>query len=248
MRAARVRFALFPLLAVASIMFAAGLTAGPVPLSVRITSPLGRMGTSGKVRIVGQIQAAPGTTIRPVRFFVDGKLIGQDDDGPPYAVEWLDENPYERREIEIEVEDDVGHVVRDSVVLEPFEIVEVTGVSRVLLEAGVYDKQGHFVGGLTPSSFRVIEDGVAQEIDLVNQETLPATFALLIDSSQSMSRRIDFVRDAAGRFVKIPSPERPSAGRSIHARSGRVDGPDGRSQHGAGGGQPHRRCGRDGDS
>ncbi len=165
------------------------------------------MGTSGKVRIVGQIQTAPGRTVRPVRFFVDGKLIGQDDDGPPYAVEWLDENPYERREIEIEVEDDVGHVARDLVVLEPFEIVEVTGVSRVLLEAGVYDKQGRFVGGLTPSSFQVIEDGVAQEIDLVNQETLPTTFALLIDSSQSMSRRIDFVRDAAGRLVKFLRPK-----------------------------------------
>src|SRR6185436_13813883 len=71
------------------------------PLSVKITSPLGRMGTSGKVRIVAQIQAPPETTLKPVRFYVDKVLLGVDDDGPPYAVEWLDENPYDRREISV---------------------------------------------------------------------------------------------------------------------------------------------------
>ena len=39
-----------------------------------------------------------GTT--PVRFFVDDKLLGEDTDGAPYFVEWVDENPYEAREIE----------------------------------------------------------------------------------------------------------------------------------------------------
>jgi Ca-activated chloride channel homolog len=183
------------------------LRAASTSLAVRITSPLGRMGTSGKVRIVAQIQVPPGVTLGPVSFFVDGVLLGKDEDGPPYALEWFDENPYERREITIEVADSVGNVARDSVVLEPFEIVEVTGVSRVLLEAGVYDKQGHFVGGLSRSNFEVTEDGVAEEIDLVDQETLPATFALLIDSSQSMSRRIDFVRDSAARFIKYLRPK-----------------------------------------
>ena len=79
--------------------------------------------------------------------------------------------------------------------------------SRVLLEMSVHDKLGRFVSGLAPSSFAVTEDGVPQEIDLVDQETLPATFALLIDSSQSMSRRIDFVRDAARRFIRYLRPK-----------------------------------------
>src|SRR5262249_20435253 len=120
---------------------------------------------------------------------------------------WFDENPYERREIAVEAHDNAGHVARDAIVLQPFEIIEETGVSRVLLEASVHDKSGRFVSGLAPSSFSVLEDGVPQEIDLVNQETLPATFALLIDSSQSMSRRIDFVRDAARRFIDFLRPK-----------------------------------------
>ena len=55
--------------------------------------------------------------------------------------------------------------------------------------------------------FAVKEDGVAQAIDLVNHERVPATFALLIDSSQSMSRRFDFVKEAAGRLTAFLRPK-----------------------------------------
>ena len=76
----------------------------------------------------------------------------------------------------------------------------------MLLEAGVYDRTGRFVSGLSPAHFAVKEDGVAQTIDLVSHERVPATFALLIDSSQSMSRRFDFVREAAGRLTAFLRP------------------------------------------
>jgi Ca-activated chloride channel homolog len=79
-------------------------------------------------------------------------------------------------------------------------------VASVLLEAGVYDQTGRFVSGLSSAHFAVKEDGVAQAIDLVNHERVPATFALLIDSSQSMSRRFDFVREAAGRLTAFLRP------------------------------------------
>jgi VWFA-related protein len=68
---------------------------------------------------------------------------------------------------------------------------------------------------------------VAQEIDLVNQETLPATFALLIDSSQSMSRRIDFVRDAATRFVQYLRPKDQVLVAPFTSRLGALTGPTG---------------------
>ena len=128
-------------------------------------------------------------------------------DGPPYAVEWIDENPFERRELSVEVEDNLGNKGRDKVVLEAFEIIEVSEVASVLLEAGVYDRKGQFVSGLKPTQFVVSEDGVAQAIDLVNHERVPATFALLIDSSQSMSRRFDFVKDAASRLTAFLRPQ-----------------------------------------
>ena len=35
----------------------------------------------------------------PLEFFVDGVRVGTIESGPPYAVDWTDENPFEKREI-----------------------------------------------------------------------------------------------------------------------------------------------------
>ncbi|HEX6211072.1 MAG TPA: VWA domain-containing protein [Methylomirabilota bacterium] len=170
-------------------------------LAVRITSPLGRTGTSGAIRIVAQVQAPPEIAVSPVRFYVDNVLLGEDPVGPPYAVEWTDENPFEAREIRVEVSDETGAVARDAVLLRPLEIAERTEISSVYVEATVQDAMNRFVTGLGPSGFRVLEDGVPQVLDVVRTEELPATYTLLVDSSQSMSRRIAFVRDAAAQLA-----------------------------------------------
>ena len=166
-------------------------------LSIQITSPLGRTGMSGPVRIVARIGANPKATLSPVQFFVDGTLIGEDKDGPPYAVEWQDENPFEVREIAVQVADSLGATARDVISLRPLEVVERTFVSSVVVEPSVRDARGRPVNDLDLSSFRVYEDDVLQSIDLAAPDTIPANYTLLVDSSQSMSRRIDFVRDAA---------------------------------------------------
>jgi Ca-activated chloride channel family protein len=141
-----------------------------------------------------------------VRFFVNSALLGEDAQGPPYAVEWVDENPFAPTEIVVEVRDVAGNSARDAILLEPFEIVESTQVASVLLEASVQDRTGRFVGGLRDTDFALAENGRAQAIDLVRPETVPSSFALLVDSSNSMSRRMDFVREAAGRLSKFLRP------------------------------------------
>src|SRR5688500_14090061 len=83
--------------------------------AVRITSPLGRSGTSGSIRIVAQIQPGQSGELGPVRFFIDGQLFRTDSDGAPYVAEWVDENPFERREIAVAVSDGLGHEVTDRV-------------------------------------------------------------------------------------------------------------------------------------
>lgn len=193
---------------VASALAPARLPAAgrPEPLSVRITSPLGRLGIPGTVRIVAQIQADPSARLSPVQFYVDGKLLSSVDAGPPYAVEWIDENPFEPREISVAVADSLGNTARDSVRLKPLEIVEETDVTSVLVDASVQDKTGRFINTLEWANFRVFEDGALQTIDVARKEDMPATFALLIDSSQSMSRRIGFVRDAANRLTGFLRP------------------------------------------
>jgi Ca-activated chloride channel homolog len=193
------------LLATPRAQVAQGLQS-PTPLSVRITSPLGRTGATGAVRIVAQITPPAKEEVLAVRFYVDGVQLAEVHKGPPWGVDWTDENPLEKREIRVDAVDSGGHVGSDSVTLKPLEIVDHAEVSSVYVETSVQDKAGRFVTGMGPSGFQLLEDDVPQKLDLVRAEQLPATFTLLIDSSSSMSRRIDFVRDAAANLAGYLRP------------------------------------------
>ncbi len=200
---------LFVLLTTAAPVWAgpAGKGQDRADLSVRITSPLGRTGLIQRVRIVAQVQHRDDRTLQPVRFFVDAALLGEDVDGPPYALEWTDDNPFEAREISVEVSDTTGQIARDRVVLRPLQVTEASQVSSVVLDVAVHDAKGQFVRGLGPHDFRLLENGEPQTLDQARPERLPATFTLLVDTSQSMSRRIDAVRDAAAQLVKHLRPD-----------------------------------------
>jgi len=167
-------------------------------LTIRITSPLGRVGVAGIVRIVAQVRPASDKAVTTVRFLVDGKLI-QTVNRPPYAVDWLDDDPLVDREIVVEASDDQGHSAKDSITLEPFIVTDETEVMALVLEASVFRK-GRFVSGLTQAEFMLREDGELQAVDLAVQGSAPVVFALLIDSSQSMGYNLDFVRSAARRL------------------------------------------------
>ena len=156
-------------------------------LSVRITSPVGRIGTPGTIRIVAQVRTGPTATIQPLRFFVDGVLVGTAETGPPYAVPWVDDNPFLRHEIVVQAYDSDGRTAEDKVVLEPYEIKDEAHVNSVRVEASVYDKKGRYVKNLDASRFLLREDGVPQKLDMVAPQSIPATFALLVDASQSMT-------------------------------------------------------------
>jgi VWFA-related protein len=193
--------------------------------SIHITSPLGRTGLAMKVRIVAQIHLPPGATISPVSFFVDGQLVGTVEAGPPYSVDWTDENPFERREIVVQAADRTGRTIRDEVVLPPFEVTDRTDVMGVLLETGVYDKSGRMVSTVDPSAFTVLENGTPQKIDLVTREAIPTNLVLLVDNSQSMSRRMDFVRIASERLANTLRARDKVIVAPFNAHVGTITGP-----------------------
>jgi VWFA-related protein len=206
----------------------AGLAAGPLKESeaaIHITSPLGRTGVVTRVRIVAQVQIPPGHSLSKLSFFVDGELIGTTEAEPYSSVDWTDVNPFERREIVVQASDSAGRVVRDSVVLPPFEVTDKTEVTSILLETGVYDKTGRFVSQLDPSTFTIRENGIAQKIDLVARETLPTNLVLLVDNSQSMSRRMDFVRLATERLGIVLRQKDKVIVAPFNAHVGTITGP-----------------------
>jgi len=193
--------------------------------SIRITSPLGRTGVAAKLRIVAQIHMPPAHPLSAVSFLVDGELVGTAPASPYTSVEWTDENPFEQREIVVQSTDDAGRMIRDSVILPAFEISDKTEVRSILLETGVYDKNGRYVSQLDASVFGVSENNVQQKIDLVARESMPLNLVLLVDNSQSMSRRMDFVRLAASRLAATLRAQDKVIVAPFNARVGTVTGP-----------------------
>src|SRR5262249_14870122 len=142
-----------------------------------------------------------------VKFFIDEKLFGQTDVGPPFSLEWVDDNPFEPRTIAAEACDEAGDCTRDVVELKPLEVLEKSEVASVLLEASVQDRSGHYITGLTRDDFSLAEDDVLQTLDLVTSDAVDSTYSLLIDCSQSMARRMDFVQEAASRLLRVLRPK-----------------------------------------
>jgi len=77
---------------------------------------------------------------------------------------------------------------------------EVTLVSML---ASVLDKAGRPALGLTADQFEVYEEGVKQKIEVLESETQqPLDLALMIDSSLSEIKELEFEEDAASRFIQ----------------------------------------------
>jgi Ca-activated chloride channel family protein len=185
------------------------VAAGPVQertSSVHITSPTGRSGLPGRVRIVARVTTVTDAVVPVVRFYVGDTLIATDTDGAPFAAEWTDENPFEAARIRVELTDGET-VVDDHVDLKPFEVVEAAEVLSVNVDASIRDAKGRHPANLTAADFQIFENDTRQRIDSVVSEAIPTSFALLIDSSQSMARNIDFVRQSVLRFPALLRPE-----------------------------------------
>ena len=78
----------------------------------------------------------------------------------------------------------------------------VSTTNLVHLVASVVDRHHNFITDLDKSEFKVVENGVPQDIKFFSRETdLPLRIALLLDTSNSIRPRLDFEKDAAIDFL-----------------------------------------------
>src|ERR1039458_3659591 len=78
----------------------------------------------------------------------------------------------------------------------------VTTTGLVHLVVTVTDRHHGFITDLEKSDFKVLEDGVPQEIKFFGRETdLPLRIGLLLDTSNSIRPRLEFEKDAAVDFL-----------------------------------------------
>ena len=79
-------------------------------------------------------------------------------------------------------------------------VLESASVRRVLVPVVVTDKKGHPITGLTKDSFRVLEDGKAQEIESVDAESPSLDVTLAVDVSSSTVPSMALIRSAVVGF------------------------------------------------
>jgi VWFA-related protein len=198
-------------MAAAAVAWVIGSGAGPsaegTALSLRITSPLGRTGLPGTIRVVARLDGIPLTVPVTMRFYVDKVLLASDVDGPPFEALWVDENPFEERELTAQAEIGGDVTLADTVVLRPLEVTETAEITSVVVEASVLDAKGRFMSNLTAADFQLLENDERQTLDFVSQQREPVLFTLLVDSSQSMAIRADAVRTTAATLLKSLAPE-----------------------------------------
>src|SRR5690349_9766196 len=63
-----------------------------------------------------------------------------------------------------------------------------TNVDVVTLDVAVMDNKGHFIPGIPSGNFRVLEDGVPQQVKSVNAGEAPMTIAMVIEFSNRFQR------------------------------------------------------------
>ncbi len=80
-------------------------------------------------------------------------------------------------------------------------------VDMVNLSVSVTDTHDRHIAGLAAEDFRVIEDGVPQQLSLFSRERLPLSLAVLVDSSMSMERDLPAVKAAARRLLSALGPK-----------------------------------------
>ena len=194
----------------------------PSPLVVRITSPLGRTGATGAVRIVAQVTPAGqdevtrGPVLRGRR-----ACSARSHEGPPWGIDWTDENPFEQaRDPRRSRSTAPATPRRDSVTLKPLEIVEHAEVSSVYVETSVQDKSGRFVTGMGPDGVPAERRRRARRSSTwCGPSSCRRRSRCSSTAAQSMSRRIDFVRDAAANARRLSPAEGPHHRRAVFEAS-----------------------------
>src|ERR1051326_2974290 len=82
-----------------------------------------------------------------------------------------------------------------------------TDVRLVLVPVSVTDPMQRFVTGLNQDNFEVFEDKTPQTIRSFSSEDVPISVGIILDTSGSMTDKVDRVRDAVNEFCDAANPE-----------------------------------------
>ncbi len=89
---------------------------------------------------------------------------------------------------------------------DPNEIIKID-TELVNLNVRVIDRNNRPINNVQEKEFKILEDGVPQQIDFFSKSEVPTNYGLVIDNSGSMRQQLDKVIEAGKVFVSINRPD-----------------------------------------
>ena len=87
-----------------------------------------------------------------------------------------------------------------------FNLAHSVAVEAILVPVHVTDDRGRFVQGLQQSQFKVLEDGVPQDVTSFLAENAPGSLLLALDISGSMGPAVGELKSATSQFLQSLRP------------------------------------------
>ena len=149
----------------------------------------------GVTRIVIEPTLPPGDSVAGVDFFVDGRLVSTDRKAP-YATEIDFGAEIKRHTIVVTALTAGGHRAKVSFISRAADLAGDSVTPLAIIPAVVRDSGGRFVEGLSVGDFVLTENGTRQSILHIDNEPVPQTIAVLVQSPASEPARGVLVRGA----------------------------------------------------
>lgn len=186
-------------------LIASGGAVAQSPVSVVITSPSPRMVLVGRIVLAAEVRPAT-TEVTEVEFFVDGVPVCTVK-MPPYRCTWNAGSNVRPRAVRAVARRPAGPPVATAMRTRGMVVDDAVDVDAVVVSVRVTDRNGRFVPGLTREDFRLVEDGVPQDVAGFRAEDAGAEVVIALDMSGSMVPALGEVRSATRLFLEALRPQ-----------------------------------------
>jgi VWFA-related protein len=184
------------------------LNAGPHRFAVRLVEPRRGGRYRASVRARAEVEVPEGETLDRVEFYLNDTLVATAYQ-PPFIQPLVIPEGMPIAYVRTVAYLADGNTSEDLVFVNAPDYLEELKVQFVELYTTVLDRRGRPAEGLTQEDFRVLEDGVEQEIRRFEKVTdIPIYAGVVLDTSASMSEELDqAVRGALQFFQTVITPK-----------------------------------------
>lgn len=177
------------------------------PVKLEIVSPPDGSYISDRLTIEARITPRERRgEVADITFFADGKLICRSTDTNRPLCAWDAGAVVKPHQFRVVATLTTGERIVATRRTREIDVNESVSVQVVQINALVSDRSGKFVSGLTPTQFRVLEDGKPQKILHFAAEEAPLEIVIAVDISASMGMAIEELKRAVRQFIARLKP------------------------------------------